>query len=86
MKGRRLSIVTGFLVSSLLIASAPSLTAAPPRTATINGIAFVVVSSGPFIMGTPPEQCVRAQEEPGLTVEAKARAREYCMKWETPPT
>ncbi len=78
-------IATGLVAWGVLSMNAQMLAAAPARTVTINGVAFVSVPAGPFTMGTPPEQCARAQDEPGMTLEARTRAREYCAKWETPP-
>jgi formylglycine-generating enzyme required for sulfatase activity len=78
-------IASGLVAWGVLSMNVQMLAAAPARTMTINGVAFVSVPAGPFTMGTPPEQCARAQDEPGMTVEARTRARDYCAKWETPP-
>lgn len=79
------SLAAGLMVWCLLVTSADTLAAIPARSVTINGVAFVRVPAGPFTMGTPVEQCVRAHEAPGTSAEARADARAYCARWESPP-
>lgn len=79
------SLAAGLMVWCLLVTSADTLAATPARSVTINGVAFVHVPAGPFTMGTSVEQCVRAHEVPGTSAEARADARAYCTRWESPP-
>ncbi len=76
------SIMAGLAVGSVLLA-VPQTQAAPAGV-TIGGIPFVSVPAGRFTMGSPREQCARAENEPGMSADARARARAFCEKWETP--
>jgi formylglycine-generating enzyme required for sulfatase activity len=84
MRSSRARFVIGLALSALLVGGVQGFGAAP-RPVMINGIAFLQVPAGPFMMGRSAAQCVREQEVPGLDAAARARARDYCARWEGPP-
>jgi len=84
MRSGRTRVMAGLVLSVLLVSGVQGFGAAP-GSVSINGIAFLQVPAGPFTMGRPVERCVREQEVPGLDAAARARARDYCARWEGPP-
>jgi len=81
----RARLAVSLLACCALVATPRVVRAAPLDSVTINGAAFVLVPAGPFTMGSPVEQCARAQEQAGALGPALEAARQYCATWESPP-